>query len=61
MGSADSGRATGGFTSASPFDIAEQSATTAAIPIQTIPYYEFEIPNSLVGLIIGVGGKTIKV
>lgn len=23
--------------------------------------YEFEIPNTLVGLIIGVGGKTIKV
>lgn len=25
------------------------------------PMYEFEIPNSLVGLIIGVKGKTIKV
>lgn len=29
--------------------------------METLPMYEFEIPNSLVGLIIGVKGKTIKV
>jgi hypothetical protein len=50
-GSQDSGRATGGLTSTSPFDIND-----ADVPMSM---YEFEIPNTLVGLIIGVGGKTI--
>ena len=26
-----------------------------------LPMYEFEVPNTLVGLIIGVRGKTIRV
>lgn len=26
-----------------------------------LPIYEFEVPNTLVGLIIGIRGKTIKV
>uniref|UniRef100_A0A915CUE4 Tudor domain-containing protein n=1 Tax=Ditylenchus dipsaci TaxID=166011 RepID=A0A915CUE4_9BILA len=51
-GSQDSGRATGGLTSTSPFDLNEME-----VPICM---YEFEIPNTLVGLIIGVGGKTIQ-
>ncbi|VDN07143.1 unnamed protein product [Thelazia callipaeda] len=28
---------------------------------ELMPVYEFEIPNTLVGLIIGIKGKTIKV
>ncbi|KAH7731394.1 Protein C56G2.1 a [Aphelenchoides avenae] len=50
--SADSGRATGGPASYSPFDL----DMTHPRP----PTYEFEIPNTLVGLIIGVKGKTIR-
>ncbi|CAI4229662.1 unnamed protein product [Auanema sp. JU1783] len=52
MGSSqDSGRATGGLASSlSPMDDCNDG----------LPMYEFEIPNSLVGLIIGVKGKTIK-
>jgi A-kinase anchor protein 1 len=52
-GSADSGRATGGPISFSPFDANEMMPPR-------LPMYEFEIPNSLVGLIIGVKGKTIR-
>ncbi|CAJ0941533.1 unnamed protein product, partial [Mesorhabditis belari] len=49
--SGDSGRATGGLASSlSPH---EDSG-------EILPQYEFEIPNSLVGLIIGIKGKTIK-
>jgi A-kinase anchor protein 1 len=51
-GSADSGRATGRPTSCSPFDVAAD--------LDVPPVYEFEIPNTLVGLIIGIKGKTIK-
>ncbi|NP_001348742.1 Tudor domain-containing protein [Caenorhabditis elegans] len=50
--SQDSGRATGPL--ASPH---EDGLTTED---DFLPMYEFEIPNSLVGLIIGVKGKTIK-
>lgn len=63
-GSQDSGRATGGLTSTSPFDINDMSTNglMGHMPTQEYPIalYEFEIPNTLVGLIIGVGGKTIK-
>ncbi|KAI1721106.1 tudor domain-containing protein [Ditylenchus destructor] len=63
-GSQDSGRATGGLTSTSPFDINDMSANGIMGPLPSQEYaialYEFEIPNTLVGLIIGVGGKTIK-
>ncbi|KAE9415208.1 hypothetical protein Angca_002734 [Angiostrongylus cantonensis] len=49
---ADSGRATGGLASSlSPMDEAGD----------VLPMYEFEIPNTLVGLVIGIKGKTIKV
>jgi A-kinase anchor protein 1 len=52
-GSADSGRATGPLTSYSPF--------TDEYGVQEIlPIYEFEVQNTLVGLIIGVKGKTIR-
>ncbi|EFO83458.1 hypothetical protein GCK72_010738 [Caenorhabditis remanei] len=51
--SQDSGRATGPL--ASPHD--EGLTGTEE---DFLPMYEFEIPNSLVGLIIGVKGKTIK-
>ncbi|GMR39992.1 hypothetical protein PMAYCL1PPCAC_10187, partial [Pristionchus mayeri] len=60
QGSEDSGRATGGLASSlSPMD---NSATTTpnGTMFDANPMYEFEIPNSLVGLIIGVKGKTIK-
>uniref|UniRef100_A0A914EDW8 Tudor domain-containing protein n=1 Tax=Acrobeloides nanus TaxID=290746 RepID=A0A914EDW8_9BILA len=50
-GSADSGRATGGPTVYSPFDLNDPNYP---------PIYEFEIPNTLVGLIIGIKGKTIR-
>lgn len=51
VSSQDSGRATGGLASSlSPLDG----------ELDTQPMYEFEIPNTLVGLIIGVKGKTIK-
>ncbi|PAV57270.1 hypothetical protein WR25_04695 [Diploscapter pachys] len=51
--SGDSGRATGGLASSlSPMD--DQSY------LDSLPMYEFEIPNSLVGLIIGIKGKTIR-
>lgn len=50
VSSQDSGRATGGLASSlSPMDDINDG----------LPMYEFEIPNSLVGLIIGVKGKTI--
>lgn len=52
-GSADSGRATGPLTSCSPF--ADEFGQSEVLPI-----YEFEVPNTLVGLIIGVQGKTIR-
>uniref|UniRef100_A0A915AVT1 Tudor domain-containing protein n=1 Tax=Parascaris univalens TaxID=6257 RepID=A0A915AVT1_PARUN len=53
-GSQDSGRATGGLASSmSPADEAGQDGEIRHM-------YEFEIPNSLVGLIIGIKGKTIK-
>ncbi|CAJ0598146.1 unnamed protein product [Cylicocyclus nassatus] len=51
VSSQDSGRATGGLASSlSPMDEAGD----------VLPMYEFEIPNTLVGLIIGIKGKTIK-
>lgn len=53
-GSADSGRATGPLTSCSPF--ADELGHNELQPI-----YEFEVPNTLVGLIIGIKGKTIRV
>ncbi|KAI3410161.1 hypothetical protein GPALN_006519 [Globodera pallida] len=56
-GSADSGRATGPLTSYSPF--ADATAELGQIA-DILPIYEFEVPNTLVGLIIGVKGKTIK-
>ncbi|KAI6188519.1 A-kinase anchor protein 1, mitochondrial [Aphelenchoides besseyi] len=49
-GSADSGRATGG-PNCSPFD--------NHTDMELKPVYEFEVPNTLVGLIIGIQGKTI--
>jgi hypothetical protein len=52
-GSADSGRATGG-PNCSPFDNHHPE-------YEQLPVYEFEVPNTLVGLIIGVQGKTITV
>ncbi|CAL2036008.1 unnamed protein product [Caenorhabditis brenneri] len=52
--SQDSGRATGPLTS--PHDENGLTGTDE----DYLPMYEFEIPNSLVGLIIGVKGKTIK-
>ncbi|CAD5221588.1 unnamed protein product [Bursaphelenchus xylophilus] len=51
-GSADSGRATGG-PNCSPFDQHNND-------YEIYPVYEFEVPNTLVGLIIGVQGKTIS-
>uniref|UniRef100_A0A8R1I621 Tudor domain-containing protein n=1 Tax=Caenorhabditis japonica TaxID=281687 RepID=A0A8R1I621_CAEJA len=54
--SQDSGRDTGGLASSlSPLD-----EGMVAGDDEFMPMYEFEIPNSLVGLIIGVKGKTIK-
>ncbi|CAI2348034.1 unnamed protein product [Caenorhabditis sp. 36 PRJEB53466] len=54
--SQDSGRATGGLASSlSPVD-----EGLTGTDDDFLPMYEFEIPNSLVGLIIGVKGKTIK-
>ncbi|CAD5215642.1 unnamed protein product [Bursaphelenchus okinawaensis] len=50
-GSADSGRATGG-PNCSPFEHHND--------YEIYPVYEFEVPNTLVGLIIGVQGKTIS-
>ncbi|KJH46505.1 tudor domain protein [Dictyocaulus viviparus] len=51
VSSQDSGRATGGLASSlSPMDEAGE----------VLPMYEFEIPNTLVGLVIGIKGKTIK-
>ncbi|KAI6239082.1 A-kinase anchor protein 1, mitochondrial [Aphelenchoides fujianensis] len=49
-GSADSGRATGG-PNCSPFN--------GHGDMEMKPVYEFEVPNTLVGLIIGIQGKTI--
>ncbi|VDN27579.1 unnamed protein product [Gongylonema pulchrum] len=55
--SQDSGRATGGLASSlSPADDVPPSASVEEMQ----PVYEFEIPNTLVGLIIGIKGKTIK-
>lgn len=52
VSSQDSGRATGGLASSlSPMDDG---------PEGVLPQYEFEIPNTLVGLVIGIKGKTIK-
>jgi hypothetical protein len=71
--SVDSGRDTGGpLTSCSPFnghDAAavaaqqqqQQQAAALGVMDNQSAMYEFEIPNTLVGLIIGIGGKTIKV
>lgn len=56
-GSADSGRATGPLTSYSPF----ADGATELQSSDILPIYEFEVPNTLVGLIIGIKGKTIKV
>uniref|UniRef100_A0A1I8AZE0 Tudor domain-containing protein n=1 Tax=Meloidogyne hapla TaxID=6305 RepID=A0A1I8AZE0_MELHA len=53
-GSADSGRATGPLTSYSPF------ADEYGLQTEILPIYEFEVENTLVGLIIGVKGKTIR-
>ncbi|MCP9259088.1 Tudor domain protein [Dirofilaria immitis] len=55
-GSQDSGRATGGL--ASSLSPADDTATRGSPEVRSI--YEFEIPNTLVGLIIGIKGKTIK-
>ncbi|OZC05321.1 hypothetical protein X798_07757 [Onchocerca flexuosa] len=55
-GSQDSGRATGGL--ASSLSPADDIATRGSPEVRSI--YEFEIPNTLVGLIIGIKGKTIK-
>lgn len=55
QGSADSGRATGPLTSYSPF------ADEYGLQTEILPIYEFEVENTLVGLIIGVKGKTIRV
>ncbi|GMT18551.1 hypothetical protein PFISCL1PPCAC_9848 [Pristionchus fissidentatus] len=58
---ADSGRATGGLASSlSPMDDNSATTTPNGTMFDANPMYEFEIPNSLVGLIIGVKGKTIK-
>ncbi|KAL3117106.1 hypothetical protein niasHT_007509 [Heterodera trifolii] len=57
-GSADSGRATGHLTSYSPF--ADAAAELGQQAVDNLPIYEFEVPNTLVGLIIGIKGKTIK-
>ncbi len=51
--SADSGRATGGIASS-------MSPVEELCDVELPPMYEFEIPNTLVGLIIGIKGKTIK-
>ncbi|CAI5444797.1 unnamed protein product [Caenorhabditis angaria] len=57
--SQDSGRATGGLASSlSPMD--ENGQVINDDINDLLPMYEFEIPNSLVGLVIGVKGKTIK-
>ncbi|KAL3105566.1 hypothetical protein niasHT_021189 [Heterodera trifolii] len=58
FGSADSGRATGHLTSYSPF--ADAAAELGQQAADNLPIYEFEVPNTLVGLIIGIKGKTIK-
>ncbi|KAL3118064.1 hypothetical protein niasHT_004867 [Heterodera trifolii] len=58
QGSADSGRATGHLTSYSPF--ADAAAELGQQAADNLPIYEFEVPNTLVGLIIGIKGKTIK-
>ncbi|CAG9537506.1 unnamed protein product [Cercopithifilaria johnstoni] len=55
-GSQDSGRATGGL--ASSLSPADDIAPRGSPEVRSI--YEFEIPNTLVGLIIGIKGKTIK-
>ncbi|VDO36535.1 unnamed protein product [Onchocerca flexuosa] len=52
----NSGRATGGL--ASSLSPADDIATRGSPEVRSI--YEFEIPNTLVGLIIGIKGKTIK-
>uniref|UniRef100_A0A0K0FLM4 A-kinase anchor protein 1, mitochondrial (inferred by orthology to a human protein) n=1 Tax=Strongyloides venezuelensis TaxID=75913 RepID=A0A0K0FLM4_STRVS len=51
LGSADSGRASSGET---------YSARQSYVQVPNFPMYEFEIPHSLVGLIIGIRGQTIK-
>ncbi|TKR65543.1 hypothetical protein L596_025934 [Steinernema carpocapsae] len=51
--SADSGRASGGMTCSLSPGIGDAEG-------ELLPMYEFEIPNTLVGLIIGIRGKTIK-
>jgi A-kinase anchor protein 1 len=51
--SADSGRATGGMASS-------MSPVEELCDVELMPMYEFEIPNTLVGLIIGIKCKTIK-
>uniref|UniRef100_A0AC35TQU5 Tudor domain-containing protein n=1 Tax=Rhabditophanes sp. KR3021 TaxID=114890 RepID=A0AC35TQU5_9BILA len=53
VGSADSGRASSGEHYSPRHDSYSE--------LSTFPMYEFEIPHSLVGLIIGIKGKTIKV
>uniref|UniRef100_A0A1I8EI68 Tudor domain-containing protein n=2 Tax=Wuchereria bancrofti TaxID=6293 RepID=A0A1I8EI68_WUCBA len=55
-GSQDSGRATGGL--ASSLSPADDTAPRESPEVRSV--YEFEIPNTLVGLIIGIKGKTIK-
>uniref|UniRef100_A0A0R3RT52 Tudor domain-containing protein n=1 Tax=Elaeophora elaphi TaxID=1147741 RepID=A0A0R3RT52_9BILA len=55
-GSQDSGRATGGL--ASSLSPAGDIVPRGSPEVRSI--YEFEIPNTLVGLIIGIKGKTIK-
>ncbi|VBB26430.1 unnamed protein product [Acanthocheilonema viteae] len=56
QGSQDSGRATGGL--ASSLSPADDAAPQRSPEVRSV--YEFEIPNTLVGLIIGIKGKTIK-
>uniref|UniRef100_A0A1I8A7L8 Tudor domain-containing protein n=1 Tax=Steinernema glaseri TaxID=37863 RepID=A0A1I8A7L8_9BILA len=51
--SADSGRASGGMACSLSPGVGDGES-------EMLPMYEFEIPNTLVGLIIGIRGKTIK-
>ncbi|KAK0419680.1 hypothetical protein QR680_014263 [Steinernema hermaphroditum] len=51
--SADSGRASGGMACSLSPGVGDGEH-------ELLPMYEFEIPNTLVGLIIGIRGKTIK-
>ncbi|CAD6190367.1 unnamed protein product [Caenorhabditis auriculariae] len=66
VSSQDSGRATGGLASSlSPMDEHMvngnvQDGTLVDDLMDPMPMYEFEIPNSLVGLVIGIKGKTIR-